>query len=98
MNTLYELKKERNQYYDLKDKLYYIVKRLDLSVDCISPASDTYKYVYTIDSVVANNDKLNKLKKELLDKRNYISNVIIPKINERIYNLNLEIEIIQGLG
>lgn len=96
METIYELRRKRSQYYNLKDNLYYAINNLNSAIDYITFVCDEYKKAYTIDSMSADNNRLENQKKKLLDKKTFITNVIIPRVNANIYSLDLKIQNMQG--
>ncbi len=91
MSLISELEYERNRYYKLMDNIKSICSHLNTSTTNIESATNQLGKYYRIDSDIADNSKL----KDSVDSINNIYNIlitkIIPTINSRIAQLNIEI-------
>lgn len=92
METIYELRRKRNQYYNLKDSLEIIVRNLNDSIDALNVSNQKINESYTIDGVAADNNKISNCKNELIEHRDEILSSVIPAIEQEIRNLRQKIQ------
>ena len=94
MNTEYvynfdSLDKETQIWYyeALRSRLYSIVGYLNQSYNKLNGINSVIKMDYTIDDIVPNNINFNSAINDLSSRVNYISNTVIPEINNKINSL-----------
>lgn len=92
MVTLYELEKTRNRYYSLKDELDYLLNYLNSSIDSLSVASDTLSQACNVDNNSSLGDSVAEERNNLIYRRDFIKETIIPNINLEINRLKKLIE------
>ena len=91
MADIYSLKRDRNNYYDLKDKLYSIVSSYNSCIDSLNASISSLKNYYLVDGTIYDDGLLYSQIENLKERRNYIIYTIIPAIDRDIYKINREI-------
>lgn len=92
MMSLYEMKKDLNYYYNLKDLLNSIVDCYNKNILNLEPSIKSLKDSYNVDGVSKGSLSLSKGLESLIEKRDYIKKTIIPTINFEISKLKQKIE------
>lgn len=92
MENIYELKRKRDQYYNLKDRLQLTVNNLNNTIDSLNSSDHRIDSCYTIDGAKADNNKLSSYKASLEGHKNKILYTVIPSIDREISNLRWKIQ------
>lgn len=92
MSLISELQNERSRYYVLRDKIKLICNHLNNSRDDIKEAAKQLEQFYLINEEVADYEKLNTIASNTSTIKDILINKIIPAINNKINQLNNEID------
>ena len=92
MATTYELRQKRNQYIALKNNLTYVKNELQNSMDDLHRASGSFQAGFSIDGSSADSNYIANHEANIQNFRK----VILPDLENRIYNLNKEIQVAEA--
>ena len=90
-NAIYELKKEKKKYQDLREKLISIIDKLKESINDYSVACNLEKY-FSINDSSADGGKILDSKNDIKTIISQVSNKVIPAIDEQIKKIKKKLE------
>ncbi len=90
-NNIYYLERERNKYYNLRQDIKNICTNLSRCSTTINRAAAALERDYRIDEVVADNERLKGVYKNINSIRNSLNGMVISAINYQISQLNVKI-------
>lgn len=93
--NLFELKEQNDKNFNIKKELETMIYYLDKIIFDLEIVEKDISVNYVVDNYAYDNSKISVIKKEVSDKKKFIVNNIIPKINQDIENIIKQIEIIQ---
>jgi len=86
-----ELLAMKRKYENLKVDVNNIISKLNRAIECLSVPAEKIKNAYIIDSVSVDNGKLNTVRQNLINKRDYLSNNVLYSIRREIEEISNEI-------
>lgn len=92
MSDMYDLKRDLNRYYEMKDNIVQVINDLKLSIDKLEPASTKNSDFYNIDGTGVDQNIISKKRDELVAKKDELSGKVLAEINSQIYILRKEIQ------
>ena len=92
MDELVGMINDKTNYKNLKLNTEYIINYLNNCIENLEIPCSRIKSLYSINSMSVDNDKLNVVKQDLLNKRNYLKNVILVEINKKLNEISDSIE------
>lgn len=92
MDELSVMLNDKRNYKNLKINIEYIIKNLNSCIENLEVPCSRTKSLYNINSISADNDKLNIVKQNLINRRNYLKNVILVEINKELNEISDSIE------
>lgn len=90
ISDLYTLKK---QYETLKGDISSIITYLNSAIGNLETPSLKIGEVYNIDNQTIDKNKLSSIRVDLNTKKNYLSDVVLVEIDQKIKSLKTEIEL-----
>lgn len=92
MEKIYQLKKQRDIYYNLKEYLQIMVRHLNSSIESLNVSNQKMKENYVIDGLAADNNKIFYSIQTLEEERNRVLYTVIPSIEKELNNLRWRIQ------
>lgn len=91
MALLDDLISKKNEYVNLRDKVNDILSSLNNSVSSLRGPSSNIGTYYAVNGQSADKNTIRNNRSNLLIKRDYITNTVIPAINDKISGIESEI-------
>lgn len=85
------LSNQRN-YKNLSYNINLIINNLNSAIEKLEIPSDKIDNYYNIDSVSIDEGKLKTVRQNLINKRDYLRNIVLVEINRELNELNNNIE------
>lgn len=82
----------RNNYYELRDKVKLIIKDLTESHNKLTLVSKKIVNFYSVDGISGDDNFLDNTRKDINDMCIYLENSILPEIERKINELSNQIE------
>ncbi len=98
MSSVSSLISRRSRYRTLKSDINSIVSNLTSAIENLEIPAEKIKEFYTIDSISIDKGNINLIREELIDKRNFLKNIVINRIDREIQNINKQIAIINSMN
>lgn len=95
MDELEKLRRDKNQSYDLKSSLNSIIKKLNQAITDLDVAILNIQKYYTVNDNGVGCSELKDTRSQLIHRRNYIQNVILPELNQSIQKMRQQIETLE---
>lgn len=92
MDDLSVMLSNKRKYKNLKSNINLIIGELNNAIENLEIPSNKINNLYSIDSTSADNGKINSVRQDLIDRRNYLKNIVLVQINKEIRELNQNIE------
>lgn len=91
MALLDDLYSKKNSYINLRDKINDVLGSLNSGISSLEQPSSNIGVFYAINGQSADLNIIRNKKNELLNKRDYITQNVIPAINDKISNIEADI-------
>lgn len=91
MALLDDLYSKKSSYINLRDKISDVVGSLNSSISSLEQPGSNIGIFYAINGQSADQNMINKNKNNLLSKRDYINQNVIPAINDKISDIETDI-------
>lgn len=91
MALLDDLYSKKNSYINLRNKINDVLGSLNSSISSFEQPSSNIGVFYAINGQSADLNIIRNKKNELLNKRDYITQNVIPAINDKISNIEADI-------
>ena len=75
---------DKSKYKDMREKVKTIIRHLENSSGHLKTAKVELKHYFKIDGSSADNNKINEIKNENDQIKNYLKNTVLPEINKKI--------------
>lgn len=92
MATLYDMQTRLRHFYNLKEDLNSVITYINNSIDDLNPSVKNILMAYSVDENSKASTLLSKNLENLISKRDFIKNTVIPEINLEISKLKKMIE------
>lgn len=92
MDDLSVMLSNKRKYKNLKSNINLIIGELNNAIENLEIPSNKINNLYSIDSTSVDNGKINSVRQDLIDRRNYLKNIVLVQINKEIRELNQNIE------
>lgn len=92
MGNIDELLNVKRRYEELKLNITSIIDKLDGVIEKLEIPSDEIKKVYNVDSISVDEGNLSSIRQNLINKRYNLKNYVLQTINQKLYELEIEIE------
>ena len=92
MANLSDLYDKKRKYENLRGSIEQIISSLNIGINNLEYAASNIPNYYNVNTLSADNGKTGIIRGSLMDKKNFLSNTIIPAINNAIYGVNVEIQ------
>lgn len=83
-----QLINDKRKYTDLKTNIEYIIKYLNSAIENLETPSSKIKDLYNIDSLSIDNGRINAIRQDLIEKRNYLNNVVLIELDQNVKKIN----------
>lgn len=90
MSKSEELKYRRSRYYTLLDSVKTINDRLSVTINDMKNATKIGEF-FRIDNESADNDEIKKIREDVLNTKEFLTNSVEPEINYKISLLTRQI-------
>lgn len=91
MALLDDLYSKKSSYINLRDRVSDVVGSLNSSISSLEQPSSNIGAFYAINGQSADQNMINNNKNNLLSKRDYINQNVIPAINDKISDIETDI-------
>lgn len=91
MALLDDLYSKKSSYINLRDRVSDVVGSLNSSISSLEQPSSNIGVFYAINGQSADQNMINNNKNNLLSKRDYINQNVIPAINDKISDIETDI-------
>lgn len=95
MDDISTMLNDKRKYQNLKYNINLIIEKLDSVIESLDTPSDKIDQLYNIDSISIDGSKLYSVRQNLINKKNYLKNIVLVEINNELNNLTNGIE---GMG
>ena len=92
MEDIYSLKRKRDQYYDLRDKLQIVENNINNALETLRISHQKMGEAYSINNAEVGNERLSKYIQEFEEQRDNILYTVIPNIDRELYSLKWQIQ------
>lgn len=92
MENIDELLNAKRRYEELKSNITVIIHKLSSVIEHLEIPSDEIKKVYNVDSISIEEGKLSSIRQNLINKKYNLKNYVLYSINQKLYELEIEIE------
>lgn len=82
----------QRKYRNLKLNINSIITNLNKAIESLEIPSDRIGNYYNIDNISIDKGKLKNLRQDLINKKNYLENVVLVEINNQLNELSNNIE------
>lgn len=82
----------QRKYRNLKSNINSIISNLNSAIENLETPSDRIDNYYNIDSISVDKGKLKELRQDLINRRNYLKNIVLVEINKELNELSNNIE------
>ncbi len=92
MDDLSTMLSNQRKYKNLRSNINSIINSLNNAIENLETPSDRIDNYYSIDSISADQGKLKALRQDLINRRNYLKNIVLVEINKELNELSNSIE------
>lgn len=92
MDNVDDLLSKKRKYKNLKTNIKTIIEKLESTIENLETPANKIKGLYNIDSISIDEGKLNFVRQNLIDRKNYLKNTILNSINKKINEIEDSIE------
>lgn len=92
MDDLSVMLSNRRKYRNLRANINLIINELNKAIENLEIPSSKISSLYNIDSISIDEGKINSVRQDLINRRNYLKNIVLVQINREINELNQNIE------
>ena len=92
MNDLNSMLSDKRKYKNLKSNINLIVSELNKAIENLEISSNKIGNSYSINSSSIDNGKISSVRQDLINRRNYLKNIVLVQINKEINELDNNIE------
>ena len=92
MDDLSVMLSNQRNYKNLSYNINLIINNLNDAIEKLEIPSDKIDNYYNIDSVSIDKGKLKSVRQNLINKRDYLKNIVLVEINRELNELNNNIE------
>lgn len=79
---------DKRKLLDLKTNIENIVRYLNGAIENLETPSSRINDLYNIDSVSIDNGRINAIRQDLINRRNYLNNVVLIELDQNIKKIN----------
>jgi len=92
MDDISVMLSDQRKYRNLKSNINSIISNLNSAIENLEIPSDKIDNYYNIDSMGIDKGKLKELRQDLINRRNYLKNIVLVEINKELKELSENIE------
>ena len=92
MDDLNTMLSNQRKYRNLRYNVNCIINSLNNAIENLEIPSDKIDNYYNIDSISVDQGKLKELRQDLINRRNYLRNIVLYEINKELNELSNSIE------
>lgn len=92
MDDLSTMLSNQRKYKNLRSNINSIISNLNSAIENLEIPSDRIDNHYNIDSISVDQGKLKTLRQDLINRRNYLKNIVLVEINKELNDLSNSIE------
>lgn len=92
MNDLNSMLSDKRKYKNLKSNINLIISELNKAIENLEIPSNKIGNSYNINSSSIDNGKISSVRQDLINRRNYLKNIVLVQINKEINELDNNIE------
>lgn len=92
MNDLNSMLSDKRKYKNLKSNINLIINELNKAIENLEIPSNKISNLYNINSSSIDNGKISSVRQDLINRRNYLKNIVLVQINKEINELDNNIE------
>lgn len=92
MDDISVMLSDQRKYRNLKSNINSIISNLNNAIENLETPSDRIDNYYNIDSISIDKGKLKELRQDLINRRNYLKNIVLVEINKELNELSNNIE------
>ena len=83
---------DQRKYRNLRSNVNSIISNLNSAIESLETPSDRIDNYYNIDAIGIDKGKLKELRQDLINRRNYLKNIVLVEINKELNELSKNIE------
>lgn len=92
MDDLSVMLSDKRKYKNLKSNINLIINELNKAIENLEIPSNKISNLYNINSSSIDNGKISFVRQDLINRRNYLKNIVLVQINKEINELDNNIE------
>lgn len=92
MESVEELLTKKRKYENLKANINSIINKLTSAIENLETPVNRIKNSYSIDSISIDENKINDVRQNLINKKNYLVNNVLYTINKNLKEIKEKIE------
>lgn len=92
MDDISVMLSSQRKYRNLKSNINSIISNLNSAIENLETPSDRIDNYYNIDSISIDQGKLKSIRQDLINRRNYLKNIVLVEINKELNELSNSIE------
>ena len=92
MDDISVMLSDQRKYRNLKSNINSIISNLNRAIENLETPSDRIDNYYSIDSISIDKGKLKELRQDLINRRNYLKNIVLVEISKELNELSNNIE------
>ena len=92
MDNVEELLTKKRKYENLKSNINSIINKLTSAIENLEIPANRIKNSYNIDSNSIDENKINGVRQNLINKKNYLVNTVLYAINKDLKEIKEKIE------
>lgn len=92
MDDISVMLSDQRKYRNLKSNINSIISNLNSAIENLETPSDKIDNYYNIDAMSIDKGKLKELRQDLINRRNYLKNIVLVEINKELKELSENIE------
>ena len=92
MNDLNSMLSDKRKYKNLKSNINLIISELNKAIENLEIPYNKISNLYNINSSSIDNGKISSVRQDLINRRNYLKNIVLVQINKEINELDNNIE------
>ena len=92
MDDLSIMLSNQRKYKNLRSNINLVISNLNKAIENLEIPSDRIDNYYNIDSMSVDQGKLKVFRQDLINRRNYLKNIVLVEINKELNDLSNSIE------
>ena len=92
MDDISVMLSNQRKYRNLKANINSIITKLNNAIENLETPCDRIDNYYNIDSISVDKGNLKNLRQDLINRRNYLKNIVLVEINKELNELSNSIE------